>query len=215
LSRGGLAGTFEEEIGARDYLSVFDQEDPLSFDGLRQQVLNGVASLPEIDLIVTTKGFPLRIDAGANPKPEVYPKWEPYSSLESELTRIDSIDTIEEMRNQVFLIGLPQFDRNLSSNPYFNRNVPFVRSGSDPYNGDIRLSARLDGYDILAWQREYSAPFEPSQSAVQLEQVPEPGAGEVLLAALVLLLLWQSVPSLQRHSEKDYTVNYYNHQSYR
>jgi uncharacterized protein (TIGR03790 family) len=194
LSESVLTGTFSEEIHARDFLSVYDQDDPLSFDGLRKQVLDGMAGLPglpEIEVIVTTKGLPLRIDSGANPDPDTYPKWKSFSSLESELTRIDSIDTITEMGNQHFLIGLPQFDRNLSSNPYYNQNGPFVRTGSDPVNGDIRLSARLDGYSLQTVketidraQKTFVVPYgqflvaddDPTADADQMVDTP-PGEG--------------------------------------
>ncbi len=127
-----LAGAFNEEVSAQDYLDI-----------IRPQILSTIGAIPDtIDVIVTTKGLPLRINAGGGS----------FSSLESELVRIDSIDTIGEMTNQFFLAGFHQFDTNLSSNPYYFENAPFVRAGSDPINGDIRLASRLDGYSVKSVQ---------------------------------------------------------------
>ncbi len=133
-----LSGTYSEEISGDDYLNV-----------LRPQILSELGSIPDsIDVIVTTKGMPLRIDVGSQPGGNSSLKWKRYSSLESELNRIDSIDSIDEMGDQFLLIGFPAFDFSLQSNPYYNKNIPFVRSGSDLVNGDIRLSSRLDGYSV-------------------------------------------------------------------
>jgi len=133
-----LSGSYNEEVSAADYLSV-----------IRPQVLNAIAGTSnEIDVIVTTKGLPLQIDAGSQPTGNTSLNWKRWSSLESELTRIDSIDSIDEMGDQFILTGLPQFDTNLASNPYYNTGGPFIRAGSDPVNGDIRLTARLDGYSV-------------------------------------------------------------------
>ena len=134
-----LYGTNNENVSGADYLSA-----------LRPQILDAIGSIPDsVDVIVTTKGLPLRINAGPDPG-GVTKKWGQYSSFESELTRIDSIDTINKMGSQFILAGFPQMDTSLPSNPYYNDNVPFVRAGSDPVNGDIRLSSRLDGYSLEA-----------------------------------------------------------------
>ena len=133
-----LSGSQLEEITGDDYLNV-----------LRPEILNAIGSIPDsIDVIVTTKGLPLRINVGTQPAGNTSLKWKQYSSLESELNRIDSIDSIDKMGDQFIFIGLPQFDTSLPSNPYFNKNIPFVRAGSDPINGDILLSSRLDGYSV-------------------------------------------------------------------
>lgn len=133
-----LIGPTDELIDAQDYLDV-----------IRPQVLAGIDSIPDsIDVIVTTKGMPLRIRAIEPDNSNAY-SWERFSSLESELTRIDSIETIDQMGEQFFQSGFPpQIDPFMASNPYYNTNVPFVRDGIDPFHEDIRLSARLDGYSV-------------------------------------------------------------------
>ena len=130
-----LFGPTSEQISAGNYLDV-----------IRPQILTAIGGI-SIDVIVTTKGLPLVIDAGADPGK--HRDWRRYSSLESELTRVDSIDTVEEMGDQhVWAYAFPIPDTGLPGNPYYNTNAPFVREGSDPINGDIRLSARLDGYNV-------------------------------------------------------------------
>lgn len=139
-----LSGPYGEEVSGADYLNV-----------IRPQVLSAIGSISEsIEVIVTTKGLPLRIDAGTKPPntPQIL-VWKRYASLESELTRIDAIDTTNEMGDQYIFLGLPQFDNGRADNPYYNHNLtddpdPFVRAGSDPINGDMRLAARLDGYSV-------------------------------------------------------------------
>ncbi len=87
---------------------------------IRPQVLAGIDDSTE--LIVTTKGLPLRI-LNTTPNPGTYPGWrgerynmsipndwwKPYSSLESELTRIDRIDSPELMGDQSFLLSPSAF----------------------------------------------------------------------------------------------------------
>lgn len=97
-------------------------------DTIRPQVL---PALDGIDCIVTTKGLPLRID-----NPGSGTSWRRYSSLESELTRIDTIDSREEMGNQEWL-----FSNLLARNPYYDANVPFSHAGYG-----TRVTARLDGF---------------------------------------------------------------------
>lgn len=152
------SGSFDEDVSAQDYLDV-----------IRPQVLAAIQGVSDpIDVIVTTKGLPLRIDAGPDPGTSL--SWKRFSSLESELTRIDSIDSIDAMGDQFFFIGLPQFDTTKASNPYYNSSTPFVRAGSDPVNGDIRLSARLDGYSVesvkIALDRAQQTYVVPSGHAI-------------------------------------------------
>ncbi len=133
-----LTGSTLETVSADDYLNV-----------IRPQILSAIAELPDsIDVIVTTKGLPLKIDAGAKATGSTAMLWRPYSSLESELTRIDTIASRDGMGNQFIYTGFPDLDPTLASNPYYNANRPFTRVGSDPLNGDIRLAARLDGFDV-------------------------------------------------------------------
>mgnify|MGYP001214875100 CR=1 FL=1 len=143
----GINGIFtdpsQEATTASGYLDI-----------IRPQILNAIAGIPDsIDVIVTTKGLPLLIDSGTRPTGNTALKWKRHSSLESELTRIDSIDSSALMGDQYFLTGFPQLDATLPANPYYGDNVPFVRNGSDPNHADIRLSARLDGYSVESVKR--------------------------------------------------------------
>ena len=106
---------------------------------LRPQVLGSLTS--SIDCIVTTKGLPLRVD---NPvQAGDPPKWNRYSSLESELARIDTIDTRLKMGNQDWLMP-PEFGGNeLTRNPYHKKNEPFSYAAHG-----IRLTSRLDGFSV-------------------------------------------------------------------
>lgn len=116
---------------------------------IRPQVLGAISGISDsIDVIVTTKGLPLKIDAGPKPSSSTSLNWQRYSSLESELTRIDSINTTAKMGDQFIYSGFPDLDTTLGANPYYNTDGPFVRAGSDPVNGDIRLASRLDGYSV-------------------------------------------------------------------
>ncbi len=129
-------------------------------DVIRPQVLAGIDA--STDVIVTTKGMPLRI-INKTSNPGTYPGWrgekfnisipndwwEPYSSLESELTRIDRIDSAEQMGDQAFLLSSSAFSFGTfhhGANPYYNRRAEFDRS--DPANEGIRLTARLDGFSV-------------------------------------------------------------------
>ncbi|MBI3839471.1 MAG: TIGR03790 family protein [Planctomycetia bacterium] len=134
-----------EDISADDYLSI-----------IRPQVLSGLTtSTTEIDVIVTTKGLPLRITVG-EPEPPVVPpnplptyvdpsgttrsilSWRPTSSLESELTAIDTISIWQQMGDQSF-----QIPGQFTNNPYFRKSGAFSHAAF----GD-RLAARLDGYSV-------------------------------------------------------------------
>ncbi len=145
----GLTGvSTEEEISADEYLA-----------SMRPQIL---AALDDsIDVIVTTKGLPLRIttDPNANPGTYVDPfgvertvfssTWKRYSSLESELTRIDAFSTWQQLGDQTYwlpedALGAP----HPSANPYYQAGGSF-----DQTTYDMRLATRLDGFtvdDVLA-----------------------------------------------------------------
>ena len=131
-----------EDISADAYLSI-----------IRPQVVPVLTST--IDVIVTTKGLPLRITVQEAEPPVVSPNplptyvdpfgitrmilnWRPVSSLEGELTTIDTISTWQQMGDQSF-----QISGNSSINPYFRKNIAFSYAAF----GD-RLTARLDGYSV-------------------------------------------------------------------
>ena len=75
--------TTDEVINAQDYLDV-----------LRPQVTGFLSGTPDIDCIVTTKGLPVRIHNTSSSAG--YFMWKPYSSLESELTRIDTNGSVSQ-----------------------------------------------------------------------------------------------------------------------
>lgn len=143
----GLTGvTAAEQITADNYLSV-----------IRPQVLAALNS--SIDVIVTTKGLPLRIyTEESNPGTYTDPFgvtrtvgtgwWRQYSSLESELTRIDVISTPQQMGDQTFYSQTAiSTDPQPSNNPYYGRSVSFDYGNYyiSGYGG-MRLTARLDGF---------------------------------------------------------------------
>ncbi len=105
---------------------------------IRPQVLSALTD--SIDCIVTTKGLPLRI---YNPKasPFVF-TWKEYSSLESELTRIDSIDSRDLMGRQGWQYS-PPYGNPLAANPFYYQDGPF-----DFQTYGIRLTSRLDGFTV-------------------------------------------------------------------
>jgi len=107
-------------------------------NSIRPQVL---AALDDsVDCIVTTKGLPLRI---RNTNPGSHPITNVYSSLESELTRIDTISTADQMGNQ--MPPMPSLPPSLTNpavvNPYCGQSEPF-----DYETYGTRLAARLDGF---------------------------------------------------------------------
>lgn len=166
-------------VSADDYLNV-----------IRPQVLGAIGGIADsIDVIVTTKGLPLKISAGSDPG-TVGSHWARYSSLESELTRIDSIDSRLKMGDQYILTGLPGWDTTLADNPYYNSGTSFVRAGSDPYNGDIRLAARLDGYSVQTVKgvidRAQKAYVVPLPYGPTLVMDDDPSAGEDQMADISL-----------------------------
>jgi uncharacterized protein (TIGR03790 family) len=124
----GIDGvTTDEVINAEDYLDV-----------LRPQVTGFLATTPDIDCIVTTKGLPARIHNTSSSAGYFF--WKPYSSLESELTRIDTVDTLGEMGDQNILFPVDMH----AVNPYYKTGGEFDRAS---YEG-IRLTSRLDGYTV-------------------------------------------------------------------
>lgn len=150
----GLAGvSTDEQVTADYYLNV-----------IRPQILPALNS--SINCIVTTKGLPLRINV-TEPNPVTYtdpfgiPRtvlrswWKPYSSLESELTRIDQISTYQQMGDQTYFYGNPP-----SCNPYYNVTASFNYSDY----GGMRLSARLDGFTTV----QVKAAIDRAQQAVLL-----------------------------------------------
>jgi uncharacterized protein (TIGR03790 family) len=175
----GLSGvTTAEQVTADYYL-----------DTIRPQILPVLNS--SITTIVTTKGLPLRIEVTENnPTSYVDPfnvtrtvesgYWKTYSSLESELTRINVISTWQQMGDQTY------FNTPCANNPYylptFNpRTIQYeARSAPFDYNayyipgfGGMRLTARLDGFttaDINASidraQQAYLLPGSSSQFVI-------------------------------------------------
>jgi uncharacterized protein (TIGR03790 family) len=138
-----------EEISQDEYLNV-----------IRPQVLAGLNQATSV--IVTTKGLPLRINNTA-PNPGTYPGWrgepfgipilddwwEPYSSLESELTRVDLINSAEMMGDQAEFLSPPTFaydTKHQAANPYFNTPLAFERKDSGIEG--MRLTSRLDGFTV-------------------------------------------------------------------
>lgn len=112
-----------------------------------------------VDVIVTTKGLPHRIvnTSGPTPFPSSYTYTDPsgvvrtiwsssykiYSSLESELTRVSTIQTWEQMGDQGW--WQPN-SSNPSKNPYFKANGTF--SNTNAGNDQLRLTSRLDGFSV-------------------------------------------------------------------
>ena len=135
----GLNGvSTSEEVSANYYLST-----------IRPQILPALDDTT--DVIVTTKGLPLRIRIDqANPKTYTDPfgvtrsisngNWKRYSSLESELTRIDTISTPQQMGDQTTYFTPSPI---LATNPYYWQSTDF---SYDQF--DIRLSSRLDGFTV-------------------------------------------------------------------
>jgi uncharacterized protein (TIGR03790 family) len=161
-----LVGSTREEVSADNYLNV-----------IRPQILSTIGAIPDsIDVIVTTKGLPLKIDGGTQEPGTNYLHFRRYSSLESELTRIDSISSRDKMVEQYIFAGFPDIDPTPASNPYYNKNQPFVRQGSDPNNGDIRLTTRLDGYSVDTVRnlidRSQQAFVRPGSSLVVADDSP-------------------------------------------
>lgn len=151
-----------EWISADDYLSI-----------IRPQVL--AALTPSIDVIVTTKGLPLRITVTETAPTAPFPlvptyvdssgvvrsilNWKPYSSLESELTSVRTVGNWQMMGDQSWSIS-----NHFTINPYYGDTVDFNSAA----NGNMLLTSRLDGYtvnDVLASiDRAQMATLSPSGS---------------------------------------------------
>jgi uncharacterized protein (TIGR03790 family) len=135
----GLTGvTTAEEVTANYYLSA-----------IRPQILPALNN--STDVIVTTKGLPLRIRVEqSNPRTYVDPfgqtrtvsnwYWKRYSSLESELTRIDAVSTWEQMGDQSTGFAAQPI---AAVNPYYWHSNDFSH---DEFG--IRLTSRLDGFSV-------------------------------------------------------------------
>jgi uncharacterized protein (TIGR03790 family) len=166
-----------EEITQDHYLNV-----------IRPQVLAGLTD--NTSVIVTTKGLPLRIKNTLS-NPGTYPGWrgtqynmsipndwwKPYSSLESELTRIDRIGTAEEMGDQGYMLSPPAFafdSKHHAVNPYYGSLAGFDRG--KPVNEGIRLTARLDGFTVedvmLSIMRAQNVYAKPSYQYVVVDDDP-------------------------------------------
>jgi uncharacterized protein (TIGR03790 family) len=105
-------------------------------DIIRPQVLAGLDS--SVDCIVTTKGLPLRI---YNPRGSG--SWNEYSSLESELARVDTVTTRTLMGNQAYLLPAALGGNPLALNPYYYAGAAFSYGAYG-----MRLTARLDGFSV-------------------------------------------------------------------
>ncbi len=146
-----------EDITADNYLST-----------IRPQVLAALTS--DTDVIVTTKGLPLRIQVtqAAMPLFSTYvdPQgitrpiyaWSQFSSLESELASVDTVSTWQMIGDQSRIIT-----NHFTVNPYYGSNVSFSH---DTYG--TRLTARLDGLtvaDVIASiDRAQDAEIGPANS---------------------------------------------------
>jgi uncharacterized protein (TIGR03790 family) len=192
----GLEGvSTQEQVNQSHYLNE-----------IRPQVLAGLGA--DTEVIVTTKGLPLRIENNA-PNPGNYPGWrgqpfgvpilddwwENYSSLESELTRIDRINSADMMGDQASFMSPPSFPYTTmhhAANPYYNANQAFDRDNA-AYEG-IRLTARLDGFavdDVIASiDRAQTAFILPTQQLVIVDDDPNtPAAGVDRMASLAFDVL--------------------------
>jgi uncharacterized protein (TIGR03790 family) len=173
-----------EEITADDYLSL-----------IRPQVLPALNS--SISVIVTTKGLPLRINVTeSNPGSYTDPYgvartvgsgwWKPYSSLESELTRIEEVGTWQQMGDQTYYspTGAPSRPQP-SSNPYYGVCSAFSYSkyAISGYGG-MRLTSRLDGFttaDVKAAIDRAQKAFVPSgASYVVMDDDPAAGTDRMV-----------------------------------
>ncbi len=128
-----------DDITADTYLST-----------IRPQVM--AALTPKSDVIVTTKGLPLRVNVTEAEPTSTWPalpsyvdpsgttrqilNWKTTSSLESELTTVDKVSTWQMMGDQSYVMS-GQF----SMNPYYHSTASFSHAAFG-----TRLTSRLDGY---------------------------------------------------------------------
>jgi len=133
----GLTGvTTSENTTVDDYLTT-----------IRPQIVSALN--PNISVIATTKGLPLRIyNNHSNPGDYTDPTgvlrhsytWNLYSSLESELTRIDSFSMWQQIGDQWKYYNPPCL------NPWWR---PLTQNNSFDFpTYGIRLTSRLDGYTV-------------------------------------------------------------------
>jgi uncharacterized protein (TIGR03790 family) len=156
-----------EDISATDYLNVIWPQ------------VESALQTRNISTIVTTKGLPLRI-TNDMPNPAVAPDysytytdasgvqrtlyndtWQTYSSLESELTRINTIGigdrnspnwptqmntALVQMGDNTYWNASASGSPNPTNNPYYLSTTSF--SHTDPAVGGMYLTARLDGYTV-------------------------------------------------------------------
>jgi uncharacterized protein (TIGR03790 family) len=179
-----------EEVTASTYLQV-----------IRPQVRAALDN--SVDVIVTTKGLPLRIFNPYTPPSFPYSytdssgqqhtifadTYKRYSSLESELTRVDTFGTWKQLGDQTW--WYPPAGSNGSANPYFRRDAAF--SHMDPASESMRLSARLDGFsadDVIAGiDRAQKAYVVPSYQQVIIDDSPiAPAHGLTAMGSLAGVL---------------------------
>jgi uncharacterized protein (TIGR03790 family) len=146
-------------LGLNNVTTAEQVTDDYYLGVIRPQIINSGLLNSSVDVIVTTKGLPLRVYTdNANPGSYTDPFgvsrtvgtgwWRPYSSLESELTRIDVISTWQQMGDQTYYSqkGLPNYPQP-ACNPYYGSSTAF---NYDTYSksgyGGMRLSSRLDGF---------------------------------------------------------------------
>jgi uncharacterized protein (TIGR03790 family) len=160
----GLDGvSTAESITADDYLNT-----------IRPQVLPALT--PSTEVIVTTKGLPLRIHVTQPQPPAVWPNpsrytdpwgvqhtivsWKEYSSLESELANIDRVASWEMMGDQSYTANQ---GTHFAANPYYNSGASFSHATTN-----TRLTSRLDGFTVedvnLAVNRAQNAFIGPTNS---------------------------------------------------
>jgi uncharacterized protein (TIGR03790 family) len=156
-----------------------------------------------VDVIVTTKGLPLRIYNPYTPSSFPYSytdssgaqhtifadTYKRFSSLESELTRVDTFGTWKQLGDQTW--WYPPTGSNSAANPYFRRDASF--SHSDPLNESMRLSARLDGYSasevIAGIRRAQTAYLVPSYQQLVIDDSPNASASGITTMASMANLL--------------------------
>lgn len=159
-------------------LTDVSSAEQISADQYLTKILGPVraALTPTTDVIVTTKGLPLRIavtetippgspptyttvPTPANPNEQVrqISTWKVYSSLESELAAIDKIGSTDPamLTRSAYMMGDQSYSQvgHFASNPYYNAtgtaNIPSFSHA----NTGTRLTARLDGFtkeDVMA-----------------------------------------------------------------
>ncbi len=138
LALSGVPTT--EDVGWDVYLNT-----------IRPQVVSALT--PSVDCIVTTKGLPLRI---TNPKVGGG-SWNVYSSLESELTRVDTINSRTLMGNQGYMLPAQWGGNPLALNTYYYADRAFHYDTEG-----FRLAARLDGFTVA----DVTAAIDRAQKAV-------------------------------------------------